>query len=279
MKPIAAMLFVLACCFLAAAAVEANEGESKQSDRGSTSGGRGFTQWLAPVDDPEFAERVSRGMSARDRTATPAGVLLEFTYPAGESPAIFPKGWVFGAKCIAHPGQSNEQDFSGSVKWSGTGDFDPPVGALSRPSFSTAGTHTITITAEVDGQVHQKSITVSVVSFFAANGSFKYAAIGDKVTGEPHCHGCPAGPHPINGVIISGSPNVLLGGLPAARKGDNGIHAACCGPNTFIIEEGDPNVLIDGRPAARLGDKTLHCATAPGKIVAVRDHYNRSEAP
>ena len=181
---------------------------------------------------------------------------------------------------VGLPGQSNEQDLSAHVKWSGTGEFDPPVGALSCPSFSTPGTHTITIAAEVDGKIHQQSITVSVVSFFATNGSFKYAAIGDKVTGQPHGHGCPACPHAdINGVIVSGSPNVLLGGLPAARKGDTGVHCCCCGPNTFTIEEGDPNVLIDGRPAARLGDKTMHCATAPGKIVAIRDHYNRSEAP
>jgi uncharacterized Zn-binding protein involved in type VI secretion len=41
--------------------------------------------------------------------------------------------------------------------------------------------------------------------------------------------------------------------------GDNGVHAACCGPNTFVIEEGDPEVLIDGRPAARVGDSTRHC--------------------
>jgi uncharacterized Zn-binding protein involved in type VI secretion len=280
MKKITAFSLILFSCVVLPGTVYSNEGESKQIDMGSTSGGRGFTQWLAPVNDPEFAERVSRGMGARDRTQAASYVLLEFTYPAGKSPSIFPKGWVFGAKCIANPGQSNEQDLSAHVKWSGTGEFDPPVGALSCPSFSTPGTHTITIAAEVDGKIHQQSITVSVVSFFATNGSFKYAAIGDKVTGQPHGHGCPACPHAdINGVIVSGSPNVLLGGLPAARKGDTGVHCCCCGPNTFTIEEGDPNVLIDGRPAARLGDKTMHCATAPGKIVAIRDHYNRSEAP
>ncbi|MFH2065239.1 MAG: PAAR domain-containing protein [Pseudomonadota bacterium] len=88
-----------------------------------------------------------------------------------------------------------------------------------------------------------------------------------------HCpndaHGCPACPHPVRGPIQSGSPYVLIEGKPAARVGDSGIHAACCGPNTFMITTGDPNVLIDGKPAARLGDQTKHCGGV-GKIVSTQ---------
>ncbi len=40
-------------------------------------------------------------------------------------------------------------------------------------------------------------------------------------------HGCPAEPHPVVGTAVSGSPDVFVNKLPAFRKDDNGIHAAC----------------------------------------------------
>ena len=67
------------------------------------------------------------------------------------------------------------------------------------------------------------------------------------------------------GPIVTGSPTVLLNGLPAARVGDHGIHAACCGPNNYTIASGDESVLIDGRPAAHKDSLTQHCGGA-GKI-------------
>jgi uncharacterized Zn-binding protein involved in type VI secretion len=59
----------------------------------------------------------------------------------------------------------------------------------------------------------------------------------------------------------------MLDGLPIARVGDHGIHASCCGPNSFVISEGDSEVLIDGKPAARIGDATQHCG-GKGKIIS-----------
>lgn len=50
------------------------------------------------------------------------------------------------------------------------------------------------------------------------------------------------------GVIVGGSQDVSIGGLPTARAGDaasNGGH----------VNEGSPNVFINGRPAARVGDR------------------------
>ena len=56
------------------------------------------------------------------------------------------------------------------------------------------------------------------------------------------------------GPILEGSPDVFIGGLPAARVGDK---AQCKGsPDTIV--EGEPTVLINGKPAARMGDKTAH---------------------
>jgi uncharacterized Zn-binding protein involved in type VI secretion len=72
-------------------------------------------------------------------------------------------------------------------------------------------------------------------------------------------HVCPKvdpGPKPhVGGPILPpGCTTVLIGGMPAARKGDK---AVCVGPPD-TISEGEDTVLIGGKPAARLGDKTEH---------------------
>ena len=77
------------------------------------------------------------------------------------------------------------------------------------------------------------------------------ARIGDMhtcpmVTGlVPHVGG-PLGP--------VGSPNVFIGGMPAARVGDMAI---CTGPPDSIVL-GSATVFINGMPAARMGDLTAH---------------------
>ena len=78
-----------------------------------------------------------------------------------------------------------------------------------------------------------------------------------------HMHLCPKvnpGPVPhVGGPIVVGSTNVLIGGLPAARKGDKLI---CVGPPD-TINAGSSSVKINGKPAARFGDGTAH----GGKII------------
>ena len=49
-------------------------------------------------------------------------------------------------------------------------------------------------------------------------------------------------------IIPPGAPNVLIGGLPAARMGDS------CGVDAIIM--GSATVMIGGMPAARVGDST-----------------------
>jgi len=63
-------------------------------------------------------------------------------------------------------------------------------------------------------------------------------------------------PH-VGGPILLGSPNVLIGGLPAARVTDL---AVCTGPPDMVAL-GSMTVLINGLPAARLGDLTAHGGT------------------
>ncbi|WDE11057.1 PAAR domain-containing protein [Thalassomonas haliotis] len=72
-----------------------------------------------------------------------------------------------------------------------------------------------------------------------------------------HMHVCPKTtgtvPH-IGGPIVSGSPNVSIGNLPAARIGDSMV---CVGPPDKITQ-GSTGVFINGKGAARLGDSTAH---------------------
>ncbi|MDP4536223.1 PAAR domain-containing protein [Alkalimonas collagenimarina] len=65
-------------------------------------------------------------------------------------------------------------------------------------------------------------------------------------------------PH-VGGPIVQGSPNVFIGGMPAAKVGDKLV---CVGPPDSI-KTGSKSVSINGKAAARLGDSTDH----GGKIV------------
>jgi uncharacterized Zn-binding protein involved in type VI secretion len=75
-----------------------------------------------------------------------------------------------------------------------------------------------------------------------------------------NCNGCP---HCCIGPSIMGSPNVLVNNLPALRVTDTGIHAVCCGPNTWIATMGSTTVLINNLQAHRLSDMDQHCG-GPG---------------
>ena len=61
-------------------------------------------------------------------------------------------------------------------------------------------------------------------------------------------------PHVGGPVVGPGAPNVLIGGLPAARVGDKLV---CVGPPDTIAR-GSSSVLIGGKPAAFLGSQTAH---------------------
>jgi uncharacterized Zn-binding protein involved in type VI secretion len=84
-------------------------------------------------------------------------------------------------------------------------------------------------------------------------------------------HTCPLvdpGPKPhVGGPVVSGAPNVLINGIPAARVGDACV---CVGPPDAITA-GSARVIIAGSPAARLGDGTAHggmvAAGSPNVII------------
>jgi len=90
--------------------------------------------------------------------------------------------------------------------------------------------------------------------------------LGDKAAIQLDVHGCPACPHPGTGPAIQGSPDVNVNRRPALRVGDPGIHAACCGANTWSATVGSATVFINGQSAHRIGDMTRHCG-GMGRLV------------
>ena len=90
--------------------------------------------------------------------------------------------------------------------------------------------------------------------------------LGDKSQVPADAHGCPACPHSCIGPAVAGSPNVNVNGKPALRVGDPGVHAACCGPNTWTATIGSCTVFINKKPAHRLNDMDTHCGGV-GKMV------------
>ena len=182
-------------------------------------------------------------------------VKIALTHPAGRSPKVFTNGWVFGARCT-----KGTEDLSDQVQWSGTASFSPETGSISRPSFGSEGSNTIILTVNVGGKNYRKTFKIDAIS------PAGFAALGDLAQTQADAHGCPACPHTCVGPITSGSPNVFVNGRPAARVGDVGTHAACCGGNSFKISGGNGNVIINGRRAAKRGDATTHCGGA-GHII------------
>ena len=83
--------------------------------------------------------------------------------------------------------------------------------------------------------------------------------LGDKSQAPADAHGCLACPHPVIGPAVQGSPDVLVNNRAALRVGDMGIHAPCCGVNTWTATQGSGTVLINNMPAHRMGDQDQHC--------------------
>jgi uncharacterized Zn-binding protein involved in type VI secretion len=111
--------------------------------------------------------------------------------------------------------------------------------------------------------------------------SFPAATLGCLALGLPHAHPAhpPSGPPPVPptpippmGPILFGCcVSVLIGGMPAARAGDLGLSATCCGlPPVFEVFTGSSKVFIGGSRAARMLDMTFHCKPTPPAGAAKR---------
>jgi uncharacterized Zn-binding protein involved in type VI secretion len=91
--------------------------------------------------------------------------------------------------------------------------------------------------------------------------------VSDASQIQADAHGCPACPHPAVGPAIIGSPDCMVNKLPALRVGDTGMHAICCGPNTWSAAKGSSTVFINNKAAHRQGDEDTHCGGS-GKLIA-----------
>jgi uncharacterized Zn-binding protein involved in type VI secretion len=202
-----------------------------------------------------LADYKKNGLDSQDSDGDNGPIALKLTYPAGRSPLVFTTGWIFGSRCTV-----DGKDYSDQVKWSGTGSFEPNIGNLSRPSFNSEGSNTITLTVTINGKDTAKSFNVN------AKSPALYACVGMRAKCDNDAHGCMACPHTTIGPITTGSSHVLIKGRPAARTGDIGVTVGCCGPGTFTITGGDQRIIIDGRPAVMIGDATRHCGGV-GRVI------------
>lgn len=99
--------------------------------------------------------------------------------------------------------------------------------------------------------------------------------IPNPASGAPQ----PGPPFPFSAPVMLGcEPTVLIGGVPAAVVGANGIntppHVGLHVSDPFAvpalqkgtITQGSPTVLIGGKPAARTGSACTVCFGAPGQL-------------
>ena len=202
----------------------------------------------------------------------PGELVPELLFPLGSSPKVFDKGWLFGASFKITGKNDEEVDLSENIQWSGTASFEPDKGPSSRPAFNSIGENKIILTVEHEGKKYSKEYKVSTVP------SSLYAHIGSMALCPSDAHGCIACAHTVTGPVITGNGNVLIDGMPVACEGDRGVHAGCCGGNSFVITGGDPEVLINGKKVAKIGSSTQHCGgnghiVSTGSGVSTRDAY------
>ncbi|MEM7046406.1 MAG: PAAR domain-containing protein [Pseudomonadota bacterium] len=99
------------------------------------------------------------------------------------------------------------------------------------------------------------------------------ARLGDQVLQDgPHCHApihppalvpTPVPHPPLPLTIIAGTPNVLIGGAPAAtatKMTTPCLLPGCVPGGPGMITLGSATVLVGNLPAARVGDMTMHPA-------------------
>jgi uncharacterized Zn-binding protein involved in type VI secretion len=94
--------------------------------------------------------------------------------------------------------------------------------------------------------------------------------LGDKAKVDNDAHGCPGCPHPGVGPAIQGSADVFVNNRPALRVDDLGVHASCCGSNTWQAQQGSSTVFINGKAAFRKDDPAHHCG-GQGKLIESSD--------
>ena len=96
---------------------------------------------------------------------------------------------------------------------------------------------------------------------------------GDRAEGIDS-HRCSSCPHEVSGPATQGSADVIVNGKPAVRKGDGGVHSACCGGNTWTAQGSSDTVTINGKQAFRLMDATNHCGGTGMLVGEVEEQWD-----
>lgn len=86
--------------------------------------------------------------------------------------------------------------------------------------------------------------------------------------------GCVACAHVVLGHAVTGSSDIFANGYGVLRgEGtDVGIHAQCCGPNTWSTMRGSPNVFVNGKPLVRDGDANVCCGGGSPRMISGSDN-------
>jgi uncharacterized Zn-binding protein involved in type VI secretion len=83
------------------------------------------------------------------------------------------------------------------------------------------------------------------------------AFLGDMHVCPMLTPGVPPIPHVGGPIVMTETPTVLMGGMPAATVG---CMCVCVGPPDSIIM-GEPTILVGGTPVATIGSPTAHGGT------------------
>lgn len=100
------------------------------------------------------------------------------------------------------------------------------------------GIHVARVGDRVTGCGGIGTITAGTDVFYKGGGGRAIAVVGSQYI-IPVCgNGCPACPHRCSGLIITGYPDLIIGGAHVAIAGSRSVHAPTCGSNTGFVSEG-----------------------------------------
>ncbi|MDH3762351.1 MAG: hypothetical protein OEU50_15330 [Gammaproteobacteria bacterium] len=74
------------------------------------------------------------------------------------------------------------------------------------------------------------------------------ATVGSEYVIPSDSHGCMGCPHRCTGQVVSGLADFFVDSKPVAIVGSQGVHAACCGPNTGTVVEGYKSSYVPKAP-------------------------------
>lgn len=113
--------------------------------------------------------------------------------------------------------------------------------------YAAKGIHVARVGDRVTGCGGVGTITTGTDVFYKGGGGRAIAVVSSRYRIPACAHGCPACPHPCTGLIITGHPDLIIGGAQVAIVGSKGVHAACCWANRGVVSEGFGKPVVPAR--------------------------------